>query len=153
MYRYQIDPSTDGGELREFLSGIRDRIQRSTKGREAVVKFRWTELGLQDFLVYSPENSALRIFQAEGQILPLGVRGEGLFAHLEDLSGREGRAELSEIMERLELIEWFDRFEIPDDLAPGERLTQPLQVALEGIEIKDQRRGIDVGERHARLGW
>ena len=37
---------------------------------------------LVDFLVYCPDNPALRTFQSEGQILPLGIRGEGLFSHL-----------------------------------------------------------------------
>jgi len=47
---------------------------------------------LREFLVYSPENSALRTFQREGQILPLGINGEGLFAHLKALAARVRRA-------------------------------------------------------------
>jgi predicted ATPase len=74
-----------------------------------------------DFLIYAPENSALRIFQAEPQILPLGVKGEGLFAHLKALSTPEHSERLAAIGERLALLEWFERIEIPKDLAPGER--------------------------------
>lgn len=75
---------------------------------------------LRDFLVFAPENTALRTFQAEGQILPLGVKGEGLFAHLRDLA-RHNEPILTEIIERLSFLEWFERFEIPKDLGPGER--------------------------------
>ncbi|HIE00821.1 MAG TPA: chromosome segregation protein SMC, partial [Thiotrichaceae bacterium] len=32
----------------------------------------------KDFIIYSPENTALRTFQKEGQIQPLGINGEGL---------------------------------------------------------------------------
>ncbi len=31
------------------------------------------------FVIFSPENTALRTFESEGQMRPLGVRGEGLF--------------------------------------------------------------------------
>ncbi len=74
-----------------------------------------------DFLIYAPENSALRIFQSEPQILPLGIKGEGLFAHLKALSAPDHADHLAEIGDRLSLLDWFERFEIPKDLAPGER--------------------------------
>jgi hypothetical protein len=74
-----------------------------------------------DFLLYAPENSALRIFQAETQILPLGVKGEGLFAHLKALAAPEHADRLAAIGDRLALLDWFERLEIPKDLAPGER--------------------------------
>lgn len=74
-----------------------------------------------DFLIYAPENSALRIFQAEPQILPLGIKGEGLFAHLKALGTPEHAERLAAIGERLALLDWFERLEIPKDLAPGER--------------------------------
>lgn len=74
-----------------------------------------------NYIIYSPENSALRVFQAEGQILPFGIKGEGLFAHLKALSTPENETKLSEIIERLALLDWFEGFEIPKDLVVGER--------------------------------
>ena len=76
---------------------------------------------LSGFLVYAPENSALRTFQGEGQILPLGIRGEGLFAHLKALNSDKNRDRLVRIKEALTLIDWFESFDIPEDLGPGER--------------------------------
>ena len=46
--------------------------------------------------MFAPENSALRTFQAEGQILPLGIKGEGLFAHLKALRLGEAQGALGE---------------------------------------------------------
>ena len=82
--------------LEKILSPIWERIRASSAGP------------LPNFLVYAPENSALRTFQAEGQILPLGIKGEGLFAHLRGLDTDSFRDKLSEIREKLKLIEWFE---------------------------------------------
>lgn len=95
--------------------------------------------GLSEFLIYSPENSALRIFQTEGQILPLSIRGEGLFAHLKGLSTRKERACLDAIIEKLSLIDWFERFEVPEDLAPGERSIRIRDRYLVEGALFDQR--------------
>jgi hypothetical protein len=88
--------------------------------RDDVVALASTNLP-PDFLIYAPENSALRIFQTEPQLLPLGVKGEGLFAHLKALSAPAHADRLAAIGERLALLDWFERLEIPKDLAPGER--------------------------------
>ncbi len=79
---------------------------------------------LYEFLIYSPENSALRIFEKEGQIQPLGINGEGLFKLLKVLSLDENKEKLAEIKERLQLIEWFKDFQIPVGLLEGESRLQ-----------------------------
>ena len=79
---------------------------------------------LKNFLIYSPENSSLRTFEEEGQIQPLGSKGQGLHKLLRVLSMSPYK--INEIKERLELIDWFDDFKVPNsDL---ERI----------IEIKDR---------------
>ncbi len=75
----------------------------------------------REFLIYAPENSALRNFQAEGQILPLGSKGDGLFAHLRALSNAKDSSAINAIVKNLSLIDWFDHFDIPTHLSPGER--------------------------------
>lgn len=94
---------------------------------------------LSRFLVYAPENSALRTFQAEGQILPLGIRGEGLFAHLKGLNSEKHRDRLEKIKEKLRLIDWFESFEIPTDLSPGERSIRIRDRYLPDGALFDQR--------------
>lgn len=95
---------------------------------------------LSGFLIYSPENSALRTFEREGQILPLGVNGEGLFAHLKRLSATpDGQAVLQVIIEQLSLISWFERFELPTDLGFGERRLHIRDRYLAEGALFDQR--------------
>ncbi|MCB9764537.1 MAG: AAA family ATPase [Alphaproteobacteria bacterium] len=90
------------------------------------------------FLVYSPEYSTLRVFHDETQILPLGVQGQGLFAHLKALS-KEQPELLRTISDQLDLIGWFDGFTLPDDLAPGERTLRIRDRYLIDGRLFDQR--------------
>lgn len=60
-----------------------------------------------EFLVYSPENYALRIFEKEGQIEPLGINGEGLFKLLKVLSSEEKIEKFRLIKEKLKFIKIY----------------------------------------------
>jgi predicted ATPase len=93
----------------------------------------------QEFLIYAPENSALRNFQAEGQILPLGGKGEGLFAHLRALGSEKNRPLLDEIIAKLSLIDWFEGFDLPAHLSPGERTIHIRDRYLAEGALFDQR--------------
>ncbi|MBD2148936.1 AAA family ATPase [Pseudanabaena sp. FACHB-1277] len=68
---------------------------------------------LKDFVIFFPENSALRNFEEEGQVQPLGTKGEGLLKLLRVLSNTPER--INEIKQRLEFIDWFDDFKIHQD--------------------------------------
>ncbi|MFO0128751.1 MAG: AAA family ATPase, partial [Pseudanabaena sp.] len=68
---------------------------------------------VKEFLIYSPENSSLRTFEEEGQVQPLGIKGQGLLKLLSVLSS--GSDKINEIKQRLELIDWFDDFKIHQD--------------------------------------
>jgi AAA15 family ATPase/GTPase len=73
------------------------------------------------FTIYSPENQALRTFEKEGQIQPLGINGEGLFKLIKFLNSDENdenQDRLNQIKEKLRLIDWFRDFEVPEDLSP-----------------------------------
>jgi predicted ATPase len=69
-------------------------------------------LKLRDFLIFTPEYSSLRTFEQEGQIQPLGNSGEGLLKLLQVLNDNPDK--INEIKQRLELIDWFDDFKIPN---------------------------------------
>ena len=71
---------------------------------------------LLKFTIYSPENQALRTFEKEGQIQPLGMNGEGLFKLLKVLSS-DNQEQLNEIKKQLQLIDWFQDFEAPPNLS------------------------------------
>lgn len=119
-WTHQQNISLSEGEL----TGLRNAAEASSDHFEDVIRrfLNEKEGPPWDFLVYSPENSALRTFQSEGQILPLGIRGEGLFALLKALGANEkGRSVLTEISGELALIDWFKEFRAPANAAPGER--------------------------------
>ncbi|MDP2310124.1 MAG: AAA family ATPase [Pseudomonadota bacterium] len=94
--------------------------------------------GMTSFLIYAPEYTALRTFTDEGQILPLGVRGEGLFKHLVDLS-RKSPEIVERIGEHLKVLDWFDGFVIPSDLGPGEKRLAIRDRYLAKDVLLDQR--------------
>jgi predicted ATPase len=94
---------------------------------------------LPRFLVYAPDDSALRTFQAEGQILPLGINGGGLFAHLKGLESIKKGEPLRRIKETLRLIDWFETFVIPENLNPSERTIKIQDRYLSSGVLFDQR--------------
>ncbi|WP_293156995.1 MULTISPECIES: AAA family ATPase [unclassified Microcoleus] len=71
---------------------------------------------LKTITIYSPENQALRTFEKEGQIQPLGINGEGLFKLINVLNA-DHPDQLNQIKEKLRLIDWFKDFEIPQNLS------------------------------------
>jgi len=83
---------------------------------------------IENFIVYSPENSALRTFQREGQIEPLGINGEGLLKLLSVLSRPEYLQALEEIKSSLQVLGWFEDI----------RITHTDPFAGSRLEIKDR---------------
>lgn len=80
---------------------------------------------LDDFITYSPENTALRNFYSESQIEPLGINGEGLLKLLrviqfDSKKEKNDSAQLDEIYESLNLFDWYEELKIPDALSNPE---------------------------------
>ncbi len=67
---------------------------------------------IEDFIIYSPENSSLRVFEKEGQIQPLGINGEGLIKLLRVMAKNRDFDALDTIKESLTLFSWFKDFRI-----------------------------------------
>ncbi|MEG4349189.1 AAA family ATPase [Microcoleus sp. LAD1_D3] len=106
----------------EYNSFLNSRNEQYQSIRKTNIK----TLKLQEFLIYSPENLALRTFEKEGQIQPLGINGEGLFKLINFLNLDSNQDRLNEIKEKLGLIDWFKNFEVPKNLAA---LQNSLQIA------------------------
>ncbi|KIM12212.1 MAG: hypothetical protein KU38_04755 [Sulfurovum sp. FS08-3] len=68
---------------------------------------------IQNFLIYSPENTALRTFEKEGQIQPLGINGEGLLKLLKVINNYQDKSYIQTIIESLQLFDWFEDITIP----------------------------------------
>ncbi|PPK77703.1 putative ATPase [Methylobacter tundripaludum] len=74
---------------------------------------------LKNFIIYSPENTALRNFYKEGQIEPLGINGEGLFKLLKVIQSKSPE-QRQDIHTSLQLFDWYAELEIPKDLSQSE---------------------------------
>ncbi|MGB2926680.1 MAG: AAA family ATPase [Limnothrix sp.] len=64
---------------------------------------------LSKYIIFSPENTALRKFEEESQIEPLGVNGEGLYKLLRVTADTQPHS-LEIIKKHLRLIGWFKDF-------------------------------------------
>lgn len=94
---------------------------------------------LSNFFIYAPENHFLRRFEEESAIKPLGIKGEGLFK-LFSIIEKEYPEQFNEILQHLELIDWFESVEIPKDLQFTERRIRIKDRYLaEGLQYFDQR--------------
>ena len=91
---------------------------------------------LLTFLIYSPDHTSIRRLEDEERTLPLGIDGSGLFRLLQEFSPEE----MAEVKQHLRTIDWFDDFEMPDNLIPGERrLRIKDQYLAEGLQFFEQR--------------
>ena len=117
-------------ELEEIAASLQ-KISEDVVGVKSIAD------SLTRFVIFSPENNSLRVFQREGQIEPLGIQGEGLLKFLRVLSDTpEHEKTLSAIRNRLSVLDWFDDLRIPDDKVAIER----------SIEIADKYLGEEAGE-------
>ncbi len=96
-------------------------IERTTRGVFAKLEEligentnREVAFDLKRFLLFSPEATPLRTFAEEGQIVPLGVRGEGLFKLLGVIANAEERGPWNDLREALHVLDWFEDLEAPE---------------------------------------
>ena len=108
-----IDPLTIMGILKILFHGSIEYIKTTDEFKNSIqqLKEQLQYEKLNNFIIYSPENTALRNFYKEGQIEPLGVNGEGLLKLLHVIAQDEEKINI--IIETLELFNWFDSLEIP----------------------------------------
>ncbi|MCG3672393.1 AAA family ATPase [Aliarcobacter butzleri] len=115
----------------EFINNIITTVMNNETFTEKIMKKIETDLilktrkdlykdSLENFLIYSPENTALRTFEEEGQIQPLGINGEGLLKLLKVVNNYEDKSYINTIIESLKLFDWFQDITIPESLSFGE---------------------------------
>ena len=80
------------------------------------IELQYQKLPFTEFVVYSPELTALRTFEKEGQILPLGVRGEGLLKLLRVMA-TEDHESWTALRQNLELLDWLSDIDIDQSTA------------------------------------
>ena len=99
--------------IKKNIETILQKLHENYSGSEICKNF-------ENYLIFSPENSYLRNFQTEGQIEPLGRKGEGLFKLIKSFFQELDKKILNELTELLKLFSWFEKFDIPADLFEGE---------------------------------
>lgn len=88
---------------------------------------------LSAFVIYSLEESKLRLFDNSNSLYPFGRNGEGLFAYLKEISQDENKQEIiAEIKEYLTILDWYD-----DMLIPKNQLSQDFSIKLKDRYIDD----------------
>ena len=97
----------------------------------------------KNFIIYSPENTALRIFEKEGQIQPLGINGEGLLKLLKVVNNYEDKSYINTIIESLQLFDWFEDIKISDEFSFGEQK----------LTIKDKYLYKEIDQRSTNEGF
>ena len=111
-------------QLDEALSSLRDSPEEEEQEKkhlslsfrsEVPFEFPVRSNTLSDFVIYSPENTALRTFEREGQIEPLGVNGEGLLKLLTVLASEADQGPIVKIKTALKMLGWFKDFSITED--------------------------------------
>lgn len=70
---------------------------------------------IKKFIIYAPENTALRNFSSEGQVQPLGIHGEGLLKLLKVIQNKSAE-QITEIRKSLEVFDWYSEFHILDGM-------------------------------------
>lgn len=132
----ELEDSIEQGSLRQELEG------HLVKLKDLQQKFL-SDAGIQgegfsgnDFMIYSPENRALRSFEDDSLVQPLGPSGEGLFRLLSNSDKRH----LEVIKDNLQMIDWFEDFAINEDKFTGEQKIQLRDRYIdETITYFDQR--------------
>jgi len=102
------------------LDKILENLKKIDLLEEELDNFFQKRIGsrLTNFLIYSPENTALRTFEKEGQIQPLGINGEGLLKLLKVINNYEDKSYIQTIIESLHLFGWFEDITIPSKENP-----------------------------------
>lgn len=113
-------------------------------------KFRFSENGvsimttnpdLEQFLIFSLEESKLRKADDSNRTYPLGRHGEGLFAYLKELAQRpEALTLFAELKDNLKVLDWFDDLQVPTTQLSNEfNLKLKDSYLAETISSFDQR--------------
>lgn len=99
---------------------------------------------IKNFIIYSPENTALRNFSNEGQVEPLGIHGEGLLKLLKVIQ-KKSPEQIKQIRKSLEVFDWYSEFHILDGM---------FSSTIEGeISITDRYLSQPFDQRSANEGF
>ena len=122
-------------------SSIKITIDKSESESESSYRDSEFFKYIKSYTFYCPEESALRTFRDDFQLLPLGRKGEGLFRYLKQLStSNDGKQVISQINEYLCLLDWFDYVDVPlDTMSNDYSIKIKDKYISEALDYFDQR--------------
>lgn len=150
--RFELETNFNLQNFFDFLSTVSDEDKKDILEQMSKSIKKSNEVLLKDFIIYSPENSALRKLEEEGTIRPLGINGEGLFSLLQKIKNENELDESNEniyknsfrdIIECASKFDWVDSIEFSDS-------TNPLD---HKITITDQYLISELDQRSANEGF
>ena len=96
---------------------------------------------ISKFIIYSPEQRSLRKFEETTQIYPLGIRGEGLFQYIKELTlNTKNKKIIEDIKNNLILLDWYEDFDLPENLMQNEfALRIKDKYLYESLQYFDQK--------------
>jgi predicted ATPase len=117
---YSPDDHINDSTKTQYASLVIDEFQKAqNKFNEEVlegkVQISDPSKAINNFVIFSPENTALKNYYKEGQIEPLSINGDGLIKLLKVIS-LKSKEQLSDIVKMLELLGWFKSLGVPKDL-------------------------------------
>ncbi|MCK5898277.1 MAG: AAA family ATPase [Methylococcales bacterium] len=123
-------------DLKSFMKhSLNDKTQESANETIEGMK---RDFPFKQFLIYSPENTALRNFEQEGNIQPLGVNGQGLLKLLkviekESIASNEEFTAFNEIQQSLALFDGYEKIEASMNTSEKEQKTIIQDVYLADV--------------------
>lgn len=120
-----------------------EEIDIETKKIQAIINSFKKEIKINNFIIYSPENTALRTFEKENQIQPLGINGEGLLKLLKVINNYKDKNYINTIIQSLQLFNWFEGITIPPN-------TSSLE---EKVVIKDKYLYQEIDQKSTNEGF
>ena len=105
----------------------------------------WAEsFPIYSYIIYAPENFFLRnVSVNETFVEPLGYKGEGLLRLIKVIK-KENPEEYKEIIHHLHLIDWFENFEVNEDINADSEFTlsdKYLEDGLKSFDIRNANEG------------
>lgn len=146
----KISTNEDHAKISDLKKVLEEMTKERGKDFMLNIKFKPNDIGfsistanpyLEQFLIYSLEESKLRKADNSNRTYPIGLHGEGLFAYLKELSQKtEGEEIFNEIKENLKVLDWFDDMQVPSgQLSMEFNLKLKDSYLAETINTFDQR--------------
>jgi predicted ATPase len=106
-----LKPYRKESDFKEFMGSL----------YRTILEKAFTTKEISDYIIYAPEQSNLRNAEGTSPIYPLGNKGEGLFQFLKELAyNKKNNKTLKDIKHNLMLLDWYEDFELPENLMKNE---------------------------------